>query len=98
MREVFFVKKENKSKVEDALKKDDLVSRQSIIIRECNAMGFREEGYFFIIDAGHEAMKKTEELVKGIAEKFKHAKEVLKKFDDEEESAAEGLGMILGGM
>lgn len=91
------MKKENKAKAEDALKKDDVVSRQSIVIRECSAMGFKEDGYFIIIDASHEAMKKAEELLKGIAEKYSAAKEVLKRFDESEENAAEGLGMILGG-
>ncbi len=98
MREVFFVKKDAKSKAEDALKKDDLVSRQSIAIREATALGFKEEGYFIIVNGSDEAMKKAGELLKGLAEKSKQAKDVLKKFDESEEDAAEGLGMILGGM
>jgi len=97
MRHVFFVKKENKSRAEDALKKDDRVSRQSIVLRECVAMGFKDDGYFIIIDSSDEAMKKAEELLHGLAEKYKHAKDVLKRFDESEQDAAEGLGMILGG-
>ncbi|MBI5061016.1 MAG: hypothetical protein HZB67_01760 [Candidatus Aenigmarchaeota archaeon] len=98
MREVFLVKKENKAKAEETLKKDDIVSRQSFAFRECAALGAKEDGYLIIIDASPEAMKLAEQLLKGIAEKYKHSSEVLKKFDESEESAAEGLGMILGGM
>ncbi len=97
MREVFLVNKESKAKAEDALKKDDIVSRQSIAFRECAALGEKEDGYLIIIDASPEAMKLAEQLLKGLAEKYKHSKDALKKFDESEEIAAEGLGMILGG-
>ena len=97
MREVFLVKREDKGKAEDALKKDDLVSRQSIVIRECSALGFEEEGYFIILDSSKEALQKAEELLKGLAEKYKNKEEVLAKFDEQEESAMQGFGMIVGG-
>ncbi|MCX6815570.1 MAG: hypothetical protein NT120_01840 [Candidatus Aenigmarchaeota archaeon] len=96
MKEVFLVKSENKQKVEDLLKKDDVVSRGSITIKVPASLDIKEDGYFFILDVGEEAMKKAEELIKGIAEKYKNGKKVIEKVEEQEDSAMEGFGNILG--
>ena len=63
MKEIFLVSSENKSKAEEVVKKDDLVSRSSIAIRSAAALGIEEDGYFIIIDGSEEAIKKAEELL-----------------------------------
>ena len=96
MKEVFIVKSENKQKVEDILKKDDIVSRGSITIKTPESLDIDEEGYFFILDAPEETIKRTEELTKNLAEKYKKAKRVIEKAEEQESSAIEGFGNILG--
>jgi adenylate kinase family enzyme len=96
MKEVLLVKSENKQKVEDILKKDDIVSRGSITIKTSQSLDIKEDGYFFILDAQPEVIKRAEELTKGLAEKYKHAKKVIEKVEEQENSAIEGFGNILG--
>ncbi len=96
MKEVYFVSKENKSKAEDALKKDDSVSRGSITLKESSTLGMKEDGFFIILDASEQALKKAGELLKDIAEKYEKKEDVLEKIQEQENSAIEGFGNILG--
>ena len=96
VKEVFLVSKDNKSKAEDALKKDDVISRGSITLKEASSLGIEKEGYFIIIDVSEEAMKKAQELLKELAEKYEKKDEVLAKIQEQEDSAIEGFGNILG--
>ena len=96
MEEVFITTTENKNKAEDLLRKDDLVGRQSITIRLASALGFKEDGHFIIINGSEESIKKSHELLKNIAKKYEKKGDVIKKLEEEEGSAMEGLGNILG--
>lgn len=96
MQEVFLLKSENKLKAEDIVKKDDIVNRGSIAIKQPASLGFKEDGFFLVIDAQPAALKRAEELLKGVAEKYKNKEAVLKKIKEEEDKAIEGFGNILG--
>ena len=96
MKEVFLVSAENKNRAEMELKKDDLVSRGSITIKSAASLGITEDGYFIVVDASHEALKRAEEIMKPLGAKYKHAKEVIEKIEEQENSAIEGFGNILG--
>lgn len=96
MKEVFLVSSENKNKAEMELKKDDLVSRGSITIRTASSLGIKEDGYFIVVDASEEALKRAEEIMKELGKKYKDWKKVLEKIDEQEGSAMEGFGNILG--
>ncbi len=96
MREVLAVENENKSKVEDLLKKDDEVGRGSITVKNASSLDIDEDVYFIIIDASEERIHRAKELVKGLAKPCKDAKKVLEKLDEQENSAIEGFGNILG--
>jgi len=96
VKEVFLVKSENKQKVEEILKKDDVVSRGSITIKTPQSLDIKEDGYFFILDLSEEGMKRAEELIRGVAERYKHGKDVIRKAEDQENTAIEGFGNILG--
>ena len=96
MQEVFIVKEADKSKAEDLLRKDDLVGRQSITIRLASNMNLEKEGYFIIINGSEESIKEAGDLIKDFAKKYKKKEKVLEKLKEEEDSAAEGLGSILG--
>ena len=95
-KQVFLVKSENKQKVEDVLKRDDVVSRGSITIKSPSSLGINEEGYFFILDMSDEALQRADELTKGLVEKYENAERVIKAVDEQEDSALEGFGNILG--
>lgn len=100
-KEVFLVSGENKSKAEDALKKDDVVGRGSIMLRSASALGVKnksvkENDYFLIVDCSEEGIKKAGELLKDLAKKYEKKDQVLKKIEEQEDSAIEGFGAILG--
>ncbi len=96
MKEVFIVNSENKNKAETLLRSDDLISRQSITVRLATALGVKEDGYFILIDGNDESVKKAAELLKGIAERYKNKNAVIDKIREEEDSAIEGFGNIVG--
>lgn len=96
MRVVYKVSNENKAKAEDLLKKDETVNRGSITIRSAASLEMDEDFYFIILDADENVMKKVDELLKDLAERYKKAENVLSKIDEQEDSAIEGFGNILG--
>lgn len=96
MKEVFLVKPENKQKVEDILKKDDIVSRGSITIKLPSSLDMDEDGYFFILDMPESSIERAEELAMGLIQKYKNKKKVIEKVEEQEDQAIEGFGNILG--
>lgn len=92
---LLFCKKENWKKLEERLKKDDLVSGASIKIRDASILG--KEGFYFYLEGTEDKIKKARELAKDLAEEVKEEKEkVIKVLKEEEEKAIEGFGAILG--
>jgi hypothetical protein len=95
---IFEVKKEQIAKIND-LARDDLVSRQSILTRDATALGIDKDVSYTKIEGSEEGLKRAEELAKEL-ELVKldenQAAEVDKKIKEEEESAADGMGMIFG--
>lgn len=90
MQIVFEVSKENKNKVENLIKNDDLISRQSIIIRVI------DDKIYFLIDGSEEAIEKAKEILKDLGNEAKNQEEIIKKIKEEEEQALVGFGSILG--
>lgn len=97
MREVWLVSQSNRPKAEEVLKKDDLVSRQSIFVRSAGTLGIEAEGFFIIIDGSEKAIAKADELLKDLAKKYEKKDAVLKKFDEMEAATAEAFGFVIGG-
>ena len=96
MKIVFKVTSENKQKAEDLLKKDDEISRGSITIRSASSVEINENCYFILVDAGSEIIEKAKHMLKDITEVYKHADMVIEKIAEQEDTATEGLGSILG--
>ena len=96
-REVWHTTSDKRVKAEEVLKKDDVVGRQSIYVRDCRSLGLAQEGYVIIIDGSDEAIKRADGLLKGLAAKYKKKEEVIKKFEEEEQKATEAFGFIIGG-
>jgi len=91
-----FSSRENSKKLEERLKKDDLVSGASIRIRDASIVN--KEGVYFYLEGTEDKIKKAREISKDLAiEVYGAEKEnVLKILKEEEERAMEGFGLILG--
>jgi hypothetical protein len=95
---IFEVKKEQIGKINE-LARDDLVSRQSILTRDANALDIDKDVFYTKIEGSDEGLKRAEEIAKElefVKLNEKEAEEVDKKIKEEEESAADGMGMIFG--
>lgn len=80
------------------LLQDDLVSRQSISVRDARALGSRLEGTLVLIEGTEGAVKRFRELSSPGAKRLgkREAEEVYELLRKEEEDAAEGVGMLFG--
>ncbi|MGB9636257.1 MAG: hypothetical protein ACPL1Y_03285 [Thermoplasmata archaeon] len=92
---IYGVKKEHIGKIENVLK-DDLVSRQSIKIREASVLGVNKEVRYVLVEGSEEAIKRADELFKEIAEKETgaDAEKAYAAFKAEDENVASGMGFI----
>jgi hypothetical protein len=93
---IFEVKSEFVGKI-DKMVKDDLVSRQSILTRDSSSLDLKDDNFYVKIEGSESGLKRAEELAKELDFKKldeKKAKEINKKIEDQENSAASGIGMI----
>ena len=93
---IFEVKSENIGKI-NKLIKDDLVSRQSILTRDSNSLNINGDFSYVKIEGSDEGTKRAKELAKELELKKlnkKKAKEINEKIEEQEDSAASGMGMI----
>jgi len=93
---IFEVKRENMGKINQMLK-DDLVSRQSILTRDSSSLGMDGDVSFLKIEGSEEGLKRAKDLAKEL--EFtkldkKKAEKINEKIMEQEESAADGMGMI----
>lgn len=82
----------------DPILKDDLVSRQSIAVREADPLGFPGLGILVLIEGGEPAVARAADLFKGLARDLPSEREaaIRKAIRDQEDAAAAGVGMIFG--
>ncbi|MFQ6060813.1 MAG: hypothetical protein ACE5KV_05925 [Thermoplasmata archaeon] len=94
---LFKVPVEKRGKVNQLLK-DDLVSRQSIIVRDASALMMEGKETYVLIEGSDEALKKAEELFEEIGEKLegKEAEDIYSKIKEKEEDATGGMGLLFG--
>lgn len=95
---IFEVKSEHAGKINE-LTKDDLVSRQSILTRDATSLGIDKEVLYVKIEGSDEGIKRAEEIAKEHEfEKLNDsdAESINTKIKEEEETAADGMGMIFG--
>lgn len=86
VKEVFVVPKDKKAEIQQRIKEDDLISRQSLTFREIG------ENFYLIIEGSKEAIEKVGSEF-GL-EKAEEAEEILKEIKEEEEKAMQGFGSI----
>jgi 6-phosphogluconate dehydrogenase (decarboxylating) len=98
MKAVFFIQKEKQGQAKGKVYGDELVSKQTIILRDSSALGMKKDGYYLMIDGEDDAVKKAKEILKDSAKELTgpEAEEVIAAIDKQESSAAEGFGAIFG--
>ena len=94
---IFEIEKENE-RIIDEIKKDDLVSRQSIWTRDAKSLGLEGEKIYLKIEGDEEAIEKAKEIIgdKGKLLEGGEAEKINEKFVADEEKASEGMGFIFG--
>ncbi|MFQ5838644.1 MAG: hypothetical protein ACE5HJ_07660 [Thermoplasmata archaeon] len=94
---VFLFDSESAGQARELLE-DDLVSRQSITLRDAKALGTAFEGLLVVIEGDQTAIMRFEEMVVDKGEKLaeEDADRVLDLLRKEEEDAAEGVGFLFG--
>ena len=93
---IFQVDPEHTGKI-NTLVKDDLVSRQSILTRDAHSLDMKGDVTYLKIEGSNEGVKRAEDLAKELGFKklpTKKAKEINEKIEQQEDSAASGMGMI----
>jgi hypothetical protein len=94
---IFEVKAPDVARI-DAVLQDDLVSRQSIAIREGSALGIAGLGRAVLIEGTEAAVARAAELFQGFGTRLEgvRAEAVLRVFRSQDEDAASGIGLIFG--
>ena len=93
---IFEVKSEESGKI-NKLIKDDLISRQSILTRDSSSLNLKGNFSYIKIEGSTEGLKRAKELAKELELKKldeKKAKKINIKIEEQEDSAASGMGMI----
>lgn len=97
MFKVFSIPLSDAAKIDPVLK-DDLVSRQSIAVRDADPLGFPGLGILILVEGDEHAVARAAELFHGISTDLTAEREVAirKAIRDQEDDVAAGLGMIFG--
>jgi hypothetical protein len=93
---IFEIKSAEVGKIQTMLQ-DDIVNRQSIVIRDANSLDIKESVSYLKVEGSDAGLKRAEELAKELEiTKLpeKKAKEIDEKIKQQEDSAATGMGMI----
>jgi hypothetical protein len=93
---IFEVKSAEAGKIQTMLQ-DDIINRQSIVIRDANSLDIKKAVSYLKVEGSTEGLKRAEELAKelGLTKlKEKKAKQIDEKIKEQEDCAATGMGMI----
>lgn len=80
----------------DAALKDDLVSRQSLKVRDAHALGGPADTTYVLVEGGADGVRRAEELLGPLGKKLSGAdgEALYAKFKAEEEAASTGMGLF----
>ena len=93
---IFEVKSAEAGKIQTMLQ-DEVVNRQSIVIRDANSLDMKGAVSYLKVEGSAEGLKRAQELAKELGMKKlpdKKAKKIDDKIKEQEDSAATGMGMI----
>ncbi|MEK6987265.1 MAG: hypothetical protein AABX97_04105 [Candidatus Thermoplasmatota archaeon] len=82
----------------DALFKDELVSRQSLVVRESRSLGVEGEGTLVLVEGSDAGLARAEALLKDAGKVLAgaEAEAAYRRFKAQDEDAASGMGLIFG--
>lgn len=97
MYQCYFIPSESRSLV-DIIKEDDVIGRQTIIVKDAQNFSFQEAGVILILEGTKEPLEKAESILGSKATKLdtKKSDEIYKKIKEEEEQADQGMGFLFG--
>ncbi len=83
----------------EAVLKDDLVSRQSILVRDAKSLGVGGEGTIVLVEGTEAGVARAETLLKDVALVMQgmEAEDAYRRFRSQDDDAAAGMGLIFGG-
>ncbi|MFQ5907333.1 MAG: hypothetical protein ACE5JE_00675 [Thermoplasmata archaeon] len=95
---VFLFPKEATGRSREILE-DDLISRQSVTLRDARSLGLRQDGTLVFLQGAARAVERFETLAGDAAERVaeEEASSLRAILQKEEEDAAEGVGLLFGG-
>jgi len=95
--QVYLISGEDVEKVRQALMSDEVTSRANIVFKDAKLLTGRD-GYYIRVIGTEEQLKRIKEIIAGSAKEIdaKEIEEVLKKLQEEDESALAGFGSIFG--
>ena len=93
---VYVVTSEQRAALEDLLTKDDLLWRQTRVLREAGPLGGAANEVYLYMEGAETAMAHADGTVGKVAKKVDtaRAEELHARFKDEEERSAQGMGLM----
>ena len=80
----------------DTLLKDNLASRQSIVVRDARTLGVGGEGSLVLVEGSDEGVAAAEKILEGLVLASADAEAAYRKFKAQDEDAASGMGLLFG--
>lgn len=93
---IFEVKTEDAGKI-NKMFKDEIISRQSILSRDSSSLNVEGKSTYVKVEGSEQGLNRAEEIAKELGFKKlddKKAKQINEKIEEQEDSAASGMGMI----
>lgn len=97
MKAVYILQKNNRN-VYDSLIADDVVGRQTVILKDASTYVQSLDGYLIYYEGSAEAAKRMEDVSNGLVKRLdpRLEKEVLDKIREEDDKAEGGMGFLFG--
>ncbi|PKK85619.1 MAG: hypothetical protein CVT48_04645 [Thermoplasmata archaeon HGW-Thermoplasmata-1] len=96
---IFRIEPSNAAKINDVLK-DELANRQSVLTRDAGSLGMDGNALYFKVEGSEQGVERAAEILKenggGVKMPESEAAAINRKIIEEEENAADGMGMIFG--
>ena len=93
---IFELEKDKAKHIADVLS-DDLISRQTTVVRDGAGLGLDKELTFVMIEGSEDAIEKGKEMFSEFkVQECKESEKIYEKIKEEEDAAAAGVGTIFG--
>lgn len=82
----------------DAVLKDDVAGRQSILVRDARSLGVPGDGTIVLVEGSEAGVARAEALLKDVGKilEGREAEEALARFRSQDDDAASGMGLVFG--